>query len=371
MNAATAEKSAPLPSDSGGKDLGIFMPMANGGWILSSNKPVLDGSYASNKAIAQLADALGYDFIMAMAKWRGYGGVTEHWKYSLESQIMMAGLAEATSNVKVWATCHTLLQNPAVTAKMIATLDQISEGRAGLNVVNGSYKGEFEQMGAWRMELGHDERYDLAEEWVHIIKRLWREDSVTHDGKFFQLKDCESFPKPVSKPRPFLVCAGTSPRGMRFTVNEMDAIFLSGETPQELGKVSSQAKNMAIEAGRTIKTYTMMTLVINDTDEAAEAEAAHYREGFDEGAMHGMLRAYGMLDSEIGKENAFTKKARSGFMSTHLIGSPESIARQMIELLEIGNLDGMMLIFPDYLKSMPLFAEKVLPVVRQHFPASA
>jgi pyrimidine oxygenase len=61
--------------------------------------------------------------------------------------MMMAGLAQATSRVKVWATIHTLLQNPAVAAKMIATLDQISGGRAGLNVVTGAYKGEFAQMG--------------------------------------------------------------------------------------------------------------------------------------------------------------------------------------------------------------------------------
>mgnify|MGYP002148104282 CR=1 FL=1 len=79
-----------------------------------------------------------------MAKWRGYGGVTEHWDSALDAQILIAGLAEATKRVQVWTTVHTLLQNPAVTAKMLATLDQISNGRAGLNVVTGAYKDEFE-----------------------------------------------------------------------------------------------------------------------------------------------------------------------------------------------------------------------------------
>jgi pyrimidine oxygenase len=55
----------------------------------------------------------------------------------------MAGIAEATKNVRIWATMHPLLQNPAVAAKMIATLDHISGGRAGLNIVAGAYKGEF------------------------------------------------------------------------------------------------------------------------------------------------------------------------------------------------------------------------------------
>ena len=84
-----------------------------------------------------------------------------------------------------------------------------------------------------------------------------------------------------------------------------------------------------------------------------------------------MMRAYGFLDSEIGKENAFVAKARSGFMSAHLIGSAESITRQLIELFERTQLDGMMLIFPDYLKGMPIFAREVLPHIRARFPERA
>ncbi|CAN5432249.1 LLM class flavin-dependent oxidoreductase [soil metagenome] len=342
--------------------------MANGGWILSSNKPVLDGSYAYNREVALLAESIGLDFIMAMAKWRGYGGVTEHWKYSLESQMLMAALAAETKRVKVWATVHTLLQNPVVAAKMMTTLDHISGGRAGLNIVTGSYKGEFEMMHAWRADVGHDERYDLATEWIQIIKRLWSEPSTTYAGKYFSTTDAESFPKPVS-PRPFLVCAGTSKRGMEFTVQETDAIFLGGATPEEMGKNSRAAKALANDYGRTMKTYTMLNLVIGETDADAEKIAQHYRDGFDEGAFKGMLRAYGMIDTEIGKENAFTAKARSGFMAEHVKGSPETITEKIIALLETADLDGLMLIFPDYLKGMPIFAEQILPKVRARFPA--
>jgi pyrimidine oxygenase len=360
-----------LPSDTGGKDLGIFMPMANGGWILSSNKPTLDGSYAYNREAARLADQLGLDFIMSMAKWKGFGGVTEHWKYALDSQILMAALAEATTRVKVWTTVHTLLQNPAVTAKMMATLDQISGGRAGLNIVTGAYKDEFDQMGAWRDGVGHDARYDLATEWITAIKRLWTEDAVTMDGKYFQLKDCESFPKPVSKPRPFLVCAGASKRGMEFTLAETDAIFLGGADDAELGANSRQAKAMAADAGRRMRTYSMVTLVIGETDAAAQKMADHYRAGFDEGALRGMLRAYGFLDAEMGKENSFISNARSSFMAARMIGSPETLVEKSIELLEGCDLDGMMLIFPDYLTALPIFATEILPKLRAHFPTHA
>ncbi len=354
-----------LPSDKGGKDLGVFLPIANGGWILSSTAPRLDGSFDYNRQVAKLADETGFDFIMSMAKWRGYGGATQHWRYSLESQMTMAGLAAVTSRVKVWATVHTLLQNPAVTAKMIATLDQISGGRAGLNVVTGSYRGEFEQMHAWRNELDHDQRYDLAEEWVQVVKRLWTEDSVSYQGRFFTMEDCQSDPKP-QKP-PFLICAGTSERGVRFTATQTDAIFASGRDDAELRQISVSAKAMAREAGRALRTYTMLTLVIGETDADARAQEDHLRTGFDAEACLGMMRAYGFLDAEMGQENAFVQSARSAFMSPRVVGSPETVAARLIELIESCELDGLMLVFPDYIASMPVFAAEIMPRIRARF----
>jgi pyrimidine oxygenase len=356
-----------LPSDAGGKDFGIFLPMANGGWILSSSAPPLDGSYEYNLKVALLAEEFGFDFIMSMAKWRGYGGITEHWRYSLDSQILMGALAAVTRRVRVVATVHTLLQNPAVTAKMIATLDRISGGRAGLNVVTGSFKGEFEQMSAWRDDVNHDQRYDLAAEWVGIIKRLWAEQSVDFDGKYFSMVDCQSDPKPVR--RPLLLCAGTSEKGMRFTVDTMDAIFAGGKNDEELARICAGIKSMARSLGRTIKTYTMTNLVIAATDAEAQAQADLFRAGFDAEACRGMMRAYGFLDAEIGKENAFVQNARSGFMSAHIIGSPDTVAGRLIAMVDYCHLDGIMLIFPDYLKSIPIFAREILPRIRARFPA--
>ena len=69
----------------------------------------------------------------------------------------------------------------------------------------------------------------LAEEWTRLVKRLWVEDSVSHEGRFFTLTDCQSKPKPLSKPRPDLICAGVSERGFSFAVAEADACFIGGE----------------------------------------------------------------------------------------------------------------------------------------------
>nr|WP_321983922.1 LLM class flavin-dependent oxidoreductase [uncultured Lichenicoccus sp.] len=356
-----------LPSDTGGKDIGLFMPTANGGWILSSTTPPIDGSFEYNRTAALLAEEIGLDFIMSMAKFRGYGGDTNHWASALDSLVLMSALAAQTGRVRIWTTFHTLLQNPAVAAKMIATLDHVSHGRAGLNVVPGAYKGEFAQMGAWPAEIGHDQRYDLATEWLQAVKRLWTEDSVTAHGRYFTLEDCRSLPKPVQTPRPFIVAAGMSERGMRFAIEETDAIFVGGCDDTELLRVSHDAKALARSAGRRLRTYAMMILVIEDSDAAAEATVAHYRSGFDEGAFYGMLRSYGMIDAEIGRENAFTARARSGITAPHIAGSPETVTRRMTGLMQQCDLDGMMLIFPDYQAGLRRFGADILPALRRHF----
>ncbi|MCE3043836.1 LLM class flavin-dependent oxidoreductase [Legionella sp. 16cNR16C] len=354
-----------LPSDTQGKDIGVFLPMGNGGWILSKNKPELDGSYELNKQIALMTEKLDFDFVMSMAKYRGYGGETRHWNDTLDATLLAAAIAAITSRVKIWTTIHTLLQNPAVAAKIITTLDKISNGRAGLNIVTGSYKDEFSQMGAWLDDVNHDQRYDLATEWIQAIKALWREESVTMKGKYFSLIDCQSGPKPEKQP--FLICAGISPQGMNFTINETDAIFLSGKTDEDLAKISLSVKEHAEQKSRYMRTYIQMTLVMDETDAKAQARANYYSEGLDEGALNGMLKAYGLLDKEIGKENDYVKAARTGFLSMRLAGSTETIMERILEIFDRTHIDGMMIIFPDYLHDIPIFAKEILPGIRKKY----
>ena len=67
------------------KDFGVFLPVANGGWIISDTTPRLDGLWKQNLAAAVTADEVGMDFVMSMGKWRGFGGDTDHWGTSMES----------------------------------------------------------------------------------------------------------------------------------------------------------------------------------------------------------------------------------------------------------------------------------------------
>lgn len=341
-------------------EFGVFLPVANGGWIISDTVPPLDGLWKQNLEASVTADRVGMDFVMSMGKWRGFGGVTDHWGTQMESMTMMAGIAQATQHVKLWATIHPLLQNPAVAAKMVTTLDHISGGRAGLNIVAGAYKAEFDQMGAWDESLDHDDRYALTEEWTTIIKRLWSEPSVTHDGRFFQMKDCQSNPKPLSKPHPDLIAAGMSERGFDFAIHQVDACFIGGRTPDERRDSSRRAKAVAEQYGRSIKTYAMCTIIFAETDAKAEALVEHYREGVDMGAVIEMLKSWGVPPERLSE----VAKRQGAFMTQTAVGSPATCKHEIEEFLTYCELDGIMLIFPDYVEGLKMFGADVLPSLR-------
>ncbi len=341
------------------KEFGVFLPVANGGWIVSRTTPPLDGGWEQNRDAALIAEEEGFDFVMAMGKWRGFGGETSHWGSSLEAVTMMAGIAAITKKVKVWATLHAILHNPAVAAKMIATLDYISGGRAGLNIVAGAYRGEFEQMDAWDASLSHDARYDLTEEWTKIVKRLWREPKVNFDGTYFTFKDCVSEPKPL-KP-PFLICAGMSRRGFDFSVREADGCFIGGRDVAETRDASLRAKKLAAELGKPIRTYCMMTVITADTDAQAEAKAQAYRDGLDEGAVAGMLQSYGV------EGNAMTARAQGAFMTQTAVGAPATCAARIEQFLRDCDIDGLMFIYDDYVQGLRVTGREILPRLRKAF----
>jgi pyrimidine oxygenase len=346
------------------KDFGVFLPVASGGWIISDTTPPLDGLWKQNLAAAITADEVGMDFVMSMGKWRGFGGETNHWGTSLESVTMMAAIAQATRRTKIWATAHTLLHNPAVVAKMITTLDHISGGRAGLNIVAGAYREEFAQMGGWNDALDHDDRYVLAEEWTQLIKRLWSQPSVTFEGRFFHFQDCVSDPKPVSRPRPDLICAGMSDRGFRFAVREADACFIGGRSWDEVRDASRRAKTVAAELQTTIKTYAMCTLIYGETDAKAERLVERYRDGADMGAIINMLISWGVPPERL---TAVAEK-QGPFMTQTMVGSPATCAEKVEHFLSHCELDGLMMIFPDYVEGLKMFGAEIAP--RLHMAAA-
>ena len=347
-------------------ELGVFLPNARNGFALSSNAVAYSPSYEENLAITMLAEEIGLDYVFSMLKWRGFGGATQFWDAALESFTLTAALAAATTRVRLIATVNPLLYHPAVMAKMAATLDHVSHGRLGLNVITGATVGEYAQMGV--VPPGYnDNRYAYATEWVQVVKRLWTEASVTHHGEFFELEECVSEPKPVQRPGPFLVCAASSDEGLRFTAREANYSFVSRESRAECIKESQRAKSIAAEEHRRIKTAIPMALVIRDSDADADAYYRFLVDGADVGAMANIGGAHGKEGRESSRRRgaAYAEIQRPIHMGLQIVGGPERIAEEILALAVDGDADNVLLTFPDYLDGLTRFAATVLPFLRK------
>lgn len=128
--------------------IGVFVPIGNNGWLISTHAPQYMPTFELNKAIVQKAEHYHFDFALSMIKLRGFGGKTEFWDHNLESFTLMAGLAAVTSRIQIYATAATLTLPPAIVARMAATIDSISGGRFGVNLVTGWQKPSMSRWGS-------------------------------------------------------------------------------------------------------------------------------------------------------------------------------------------------------------------------------
>ena len=329
--------------------------------MLSTTAPHPEATYSWNKRAALHAENIGLDFIMSMAKWRGFGGSTDHWGRSLESMTLMSALAEATSRVEIWATVHANVHHPAIAAKMVATLQDISGGRAGINIVNGAYAAEFEQFGLWDPGLSHEDRYRMSELWTEAIIRLWTEPSVTMHTPFFDLVDCESRPHPAD--RPAIISAGRSPDARRFQARYADGAFLAADDLDEMRMLSADVHERAAANGRVCKTYSMLTVVQDETDDLAADKVRAWGEGVDREALALMRRSWGVPEDQA-RAWAAGAVGEAAFQTPYVAGSAQTITEHIRYIMREADLDGLMLIFPEYDRDMLVFGESVLPALR-------
>ena len=349
-------------------DLGVFLPVTNNGWIISKTSPQFLPSFAHNREIAQVAERIGFSYLFSMAKWRGFGGEVEFWKYSIESMILMTGIAAAAPTLQLIASIAPALMHPAVFAKMAATMDDVASGRMGFNVVSAANKGEYTQMGMWP-ENFEDYRYDYCEEWISLVKRLWSEDSVTFDGKYFHLDECQSWPHPIQNLPP-IVCATSSERGWRYVAQHCTAALFGGKNPEDQKKMSRRIKEIAAEYGRSdVRTHTLVNLIQGDSDADAQRILKHYQDGADHEAIDNIYR---LRVRE--KDERRTEELRNRFQSNlnrlfyagiPFVGGPERVADMIEELAMDGDLDGFLFIFPDFVEGLLKFDAQVMPLLRQ------
>jgi len=349
-------------------DLGVFIPIGNNGWLISTTSPQYKPSFDLNLKCTQLAEKYDFEFALSMIKYRGFGGASEFWDYNLESFTLMAGIAARTEKIKLFASTAVLTLPPAVVARMATTIDSIAPGRFGINIVSGWAPGEYMQMGLWPGDQYFGERYDYSTEYVKIMQELWANGVSDFKGKFFTMDDCRMLPMPSNKIE--IVCAGQSERGMRFCAEYGDYNFILGtgvNTPTAFAPASAQLMEQAAKTGRDVGSYVLFMVIMGDTDEEAMAKWKHYNAGADAGALSWMADQAAadanMAEGGTAATIALPEGAINFNMGT-IVGSHATVARMLDEVSAVPGVKGIMLTFDDFIDSMDEFGRKVQPLMK-------
>lgn len=349
-------------------DIGVFVPIGNNGWLISSNAPQYKPTYELNKEIIQKAEGYGLDFALSMIKLRGFGGKTEFWDYNLESFTLMAAVAAVTSKIKLFASTPILTLPPAIVARMATTIESIAPGRFGVNIVTGWQQAEYTQMGLWPGNAYFGYRYDYATEYVQVMRDLWTMGKSDLKGKHFTMDDCRMQPQPEHKIE--IVAAGQSGRGLEFASQYADYNFCMGKGINEPTSFAPANANLIVaaeKAGRDVGAYVLFMIIADETDEAAEAKWASYKEGLDVDAVSWMVDQ-GSKDTKADSNSTVaTLQLPEGAVNMNsgtLIGSYEKVAKMLDEVAEVEGTKGIMLTFDDFLIGLDQFGKKIQPLMK-------
>jgi FMN-dependent oxidoreductase (nitrilotriacetate monooxygenase family) len=220
---------------------------------------------------------------------------------SNEPLLLLSAMAAVTQNLGFGVTSNLSYEPPYPFARRMSTLDHLTEGRIGWNVVTGYLDSAARGAGRDK-QTAHDDRYDIADEYMEVVYKLWEgswEDDavlrdrargiftdpakvhrITHEGKNFRLNNTIHLSEPSPQRTPVLYQAGTSPRGRQFAAQHAECVFMSGPSAKVIAPRVAAIRQAAAELGRNpseILMFSMMTLIIGRTEAEAKEKYADYR----------------------------------------------------------------------------------------------
>ncbi|KAI5863386.1 Nitrilotriacetate monooxygenase component A/pristinamycin IIA synthase subunit A [Durotheca rogersii] len=218
-----------------------------------------------------------------------------------EPLSVVAAMAAATESIGFGVTASTTYEQPYHFARRLSTVDHLTKGRLGWNIVTGYLDSAARNLG-FAEQPKHDDRYAQAEEYLQVIYKLlessWRDDAVkldrkagvytqpdlvrpiNHRGKYFTVPGphiCQPSPQRT----PLILQAGTSRAGKQFAAQHAEAIFVSAHAPQVCARNIAEVRELArTQFGRDpahIKVLALVTAVLGRTEAEARAKLADYR----------------------------------------------------------------------------------------------
>ncbi|MFS0862220.1 LLM class flavin-dependent oxidoreductase [Fredinandcohnia sp. 179-A 10B2 NHS] len=337
---------------------GFWLPIF-GGWLRNVEDENMPPTFAYAKEVIQAAEKWGYDTTLIAELYLNDIKGPEH--DSLEAWSTAAALAAVTEKIEIMTAVRPGFHNPAVTAKMAANIDHISNGRFTLNVVSAWWEEEARQYNG--IFTAHDERYDRTLEFIDVVKGLWTEETFSYDGKFYNIQNAKLAPKPVQRPNPVLYAGGESPKGKEVIASVMDAYVMHGGTVEEIDTKITDMKNRRKALNKDdFQSFGMAAYVIcRDTEEEVQEELRRITDVKDTSGYAGFkdFTSKSQLEQQIQLQD-YSVSNRG--LRPNLIGTPEQIAERILAYEEVG-LDLLLLQFSPQLEEMERFARDVMPLV--------
>jgi probable F420-dependent oxidoreductase len=284
------------------------------------------------------------EYVVNFAKKCEQMGIHSMWTIdriaydNLEPLTILAAAAGATQKIRLGTSVLLpALRHPALLAKIVATLDFISNGRITLGIGFGSRENDFTAV-----EVPYEGRGSRSVEAVQLMKRLWTEENVTHKGRFFSIQNLTLGPRPVQKPHPPIFTGGTAEVALKRAGTWANG-FICGSSaipdfPSTWEKVAQYARAAGRDPADIEKAGLTFMAINDDTSKAVETINTY------------VMRYYGRL--------------RGDLQNTSVVGSPAACAERIQSFFSRG-LDTVIIgvADPDP-KQLDLFAEKVLPLAK-------
>ena len=341
--------------------LGYWLPVF-GGWLRNIEDERMSTTWDEVRALAVRSERIGFDLTLVAELL--LNDIKGPEAPALEAWSTAAALAAVTERLELMVAVRPTFHHPGLLAKQAANIDRISGGRLSLNVVSSWWKDEATQFGL--PFDAHDARYARTEEWLAVVKGLWREPRFSFSGSHYHIENAIVEPKPLRAPRPTLYAGGESEAAKNLIARDCDAYVMHGDPPERVApKIADmrQRRERLAPGEPPLRFGVAGYVVLRDTAEEAQREVARITD------VRGSARGYAnyqqwlagtQLEQRVSLEDysVSNRGLRSG-----LVGAAESVAERLLEFERAG-VDLVLLQFSPQAEEMERFAEQVIPLVR-------
>ncbi|MDN4160064.1 LLM class flavin-dependent oxidoreductase [Nocardioides abyssi] len=311
--------------------------------------------------IARSAEQLGFE-----------AALTPTGAWCEDAWVSTAMLSSLSERLKFLVAFRPGLTAPFLAAQMAGTFQNLSGGRLLLNVVTGGESHEQRMFGDF---LDKDGRYERADEFLHIVRALWRGETVTFSGKHHSVEDAHLAQRP--DPLPEIYFGGSSPAAGKVAAKHADVYLTWGEPPAAVAEKIDWIKGLAKEEGRELRFGIRLHTIARDTSEAAWAEADRLLAGIDDEQIRkvqeGLKRSESVGQQKMLELNGGSKEGLEihpnlwagvglvrGGAGTAMVGSHSEIADLVEQYVAVGIEEFVLSGYP-HLEESYWFGEGVLP----------